>query len=433
MAVNKMDLIALRSDFEEIARFVTSEPDKLNGYMLRVFSLTNIEILNALIKGRESYNRIILSLNSDPWFVSAYGEEASRFLLGFLREFIDIFFCGEGNGDFEAVFEAVWERFEKDITGDDYLYTELAPVFLTEGNEPKLELPGPVFLYKWGNEELKGLLPPKINVDIVEDLLRAGPYGPGYVLVAREKVKKTPKNFLSINLPRFVLSQRISAAVDVMRLYAKGDIYLGPVYGFREPQHEYITVLGTYSIQRQNQIIPFGEKYNVDAIDLVAIRKIYDSFETLKSFKNWSNIFLALRRFVASYSRLHRKEDVLIDLVIVLEALLVSGPEQVGHKLASNAAALLVQEGEDKLILYKKLKKYYDIRSKLVHGGEIKQKEREYLKGLPELKEMTRRLLVGFMGTAVEEGDSAYKSIHAGLDCLVINERLLSRIKKNFN
>lgn len=427
-----MNLSTLKSDFEGIVRFVINEPGKLDGYIPRVFSLTNNEILNAIIQSQESGKRIISGLNGDPQFVSAYGEEGSRFLLGFMRKIIDNYYFSEKERDLQVILNEVWSQFEKYVTADEYIYIEIAPVFLTEGEKAQIELPGPVYLYKWDNEEFRGSIPPGIKVQIIGDLLNVGPYTAEYIMIARERVKKTPDYLLRVNPPSPVLNERISAALNVMRLYAEGDIYLGRVYGFREPYDEYFTPLGAYSIQIQPSDFIIGDKFNIDVIDPIRFRKIYEDIETFKCFKEWPNIFLALRRFAASYSRRSRAEDVLIDLIIVLEALLVTGTDQVAHKLASNGAALLTREGEDKLPLYKELKKYYRTRSKLVHGVELRNGDRECLTKLSELKELARKLLVGFIRTAVTEGDSRYKDLHDRLDSLIVDGDLLTRVKTNF-
>ena len=424
-----MNLYDLKEDFKEIARFVTNEPDRITGYIPRVFSLTNNEILNAIIASHKCGKRIISHLNGDPQFVSAYGEEASRFLLSFLRKIIDNYFSPEKNADFQITFNDVWNQFEKYLTGEDYIYIEIAPVFLTEGEKARIELPGPVYLYKWGNKEFRDSIPLSIKIQIIDDLAVVGPYTAEYVIVATERVKKIPQYLLKVSFPGSVLTDRISGAFNVMRLYAEGDIYLGGVYRFRDPYDEYLTPLGAYSILRQSSNFPVGEKYNVDAIDPNRFRGIYDDIET---FKEWPNISLALRRFAASYSRRSAKEDVLIDLIIVLESLLVTGTDQIAHKLASNAAVILTRKGGDKLNLYNELKKCYRIRSRLVHGVGLHNEDREYLRKLPKLNEIARRLLVGFIRTAVAEGDSWYKDFHSRLDCLVVDEDLLSKLKTHF-
>ena len=102
----------------------------------------------------------------------------------------------------------------------------------------------------------------------------------------------------------------------------------------------------------------------------------------------------ALARFNSSYER-RDLSDRLIDLVVALEALFGDGePGSIAYKVAMRCACWLHPPGDVRVKLFSKLKNYYSMRSKAVHGGEPISLFKE---GVVELEEVVRRSLLKFL------------------------------------
>jgi hypothetical protein len=77
---------------------------------------------------------------------------------------------------------------------------------------------------------------------------------------------------------------------------------------------------------------------------------------------------IALRRFERAIEE-HTPEDKFIDLMIAAEALFLHDAQQeLGYRFSQRIAAFLAA-GKDRLVLQRRAKDLYDLRSQLVHGG----------------------------------------------------------------
>lgn len=112
-------------------------------------------------------------------------------------------------------------------------------------------------------------------------------------------------------------------------------------------------------------------KYKLCESDLDETRKLFNIFH--KKSKQIEPMMVALRRFNLSYSR-YLSEDIIIDLTIALENCLLYGiSDEFRYRLSVRGAWLLA--GSKKPQEVKKfLKGIYDIRSRIVHGGESLEK-----------------------------------------------------------
>ena len=106
---------------------------------------------------------------------------------------------------------------------------------------------------------------------------------------------------------------------------------------------------------------------------------------------------ICLRRFNAAIDE-DTLEDAIVDYVIVAEALLLKGvgdPEQrgeLGFRLAWRAGALLEASGRHRRSTFKFMKKAYDLRSEIVHGGTTKQEVQVPERGRVRLRQFVAEL-----------------------------------------
>jgi hypothetical protein len=83
---------------------------------------------------------------------------------------------------------------------------------------------------------------------------------------------------------------------------------------------------------------------------------------------------VAIRRCISAFIERSTPEDALIDLVIALEALFGARGE-LRLRISAALAWLLGEDAEERAALQSRAKLVYDVRSKIVHGAELKENE----------------------------------------------------------
>ena len=87
---------------------------------------------------------------------------------------------------------------------------------------------------------------------------------------------------------------------------------------------------------------------------------------------------LALRRLSGSFARIGRMQlqDRILDYAIVLEFLYRLDRSELTYKLATRAAYLLGKNLEERIAVFEKTGKFYDIRSAIIHGPSNKEQRK---------------------------------------------------------
>jgi hypothetical protein len=124
------------------------------------------------------------------------------------------------------------------------------------------------------------------------------------------------------------------------------------------------------------------------------VRAIYNDVVAFRQATDVpNNVRLAVRRFESVYRRgLGQREDRIIDELIALEALAGSGTE-LRFRLAFRISSLLASDDDERLALFDAMKRYYDLRSKIVHGSSLKPDERAFVNDDAELRDIVRRVV----------------------------------------
>ena len=78
--------------------------------------------------------------------------------------------------------------------------------------------------------------------------------------------------------------------------------------------------------------------------------------------------------------------------MIALEALAGSGTE-LRFRLAFRISSLLASNDDERLTVFEGMKRHYDIRSTIVHGGDLRPAERALVDDDSELRDIVRRLV----------------------------------------
>src|ERR1022692_252722 len=119
----------------------------------------------------------------------------------------------------------------------------------------------------------------------------------------------------------------------------------------------------------------------------------------LKALK-YPQIDLAMYRY-ARESSLYGEA---VELMISLEALLVPEEEGIAFRLAQRVANLLGGDAKIRKEIFREIRDFYSVRSKIVHGAKFKRKEFDTVQKLDWLREITRRVLLSVMALAADVG-----------------------------
>jgi len=141
-----------------------------------------------------------------------------------------------------------------------------------------------------------------------------------------------------------------------------------------------------------------GGKCKLSQKDINEIKKLLKVISQGKSRLS-EIIKICLRRIDLVNMRLS-PEDRLLDIFMALEALVLpdSGGE-LSFRLATRMAKFLGQDKKDHVRIYKLILKAYGLRSKVIHGNQLKLKETSDIDELEKLtKEAIRKYLYMFAG-----------------------------------
>lgn len=123
-------------------------------------------------------------------------------------------------------------------------------------------------------------------------------------------------------------------------------------------------------------------------------RKLVDLLSLLQRTKSVGYLNVAIRRFNFAYQR-ERLEDSWIDYFVSLESLYSKTSEmtEVTHRIATRVSKVLADSLKDRMEIKRRIKKWYRIRSKIVHGIEVDLDQEQ----LQELEVILRKSLIWFL------------------------------------
>jgi Apea-like HEPN len=89
--------------------------------------------------------------------------------------------------------------------------------------------------------------------------------------------------------------------------------------------------------------------------------------------------------------------------VTALEAL-IGAKEELAFKLSFRVASILANDDEERAELLLKIKQFYTTRSRIVHGGRLRQQDRDLVTDDSPLRGIVRQILRATLHLAVDEG-----------------------------
>jgi Apea-like HEPN len=177
-----------------------------------------------------------------------------------------------------------------------------------------------------------------------------------------------------------VLAIYYGTAIDMVRIFTSADnfktYHTTEEVDYAGPQIEFL-VANRISLTDQ---------------DFKVIRKIWNNVRELWNVQlSKSRVINAMTHFYYSWN-VHYLEQTAVHISIVLEILFSPhSKDELTHQIAFNVCQFIETGKSEKLETYKKIKKYYGVRSKIVHGERINEKDEE---AIPEFFKIVGVLLV---------------------------------------
>jgi hypothetical protein len=193
---------------------------------------------------------------------------------------------------------------------------------------------------------------------------------------------------------------RLARLIRALQLYRRGRLVVGDsLFYFPVPLDLRLIVRCTDMNVDYQAIEQYRPSYEFNSTDLKAFLRFYIWLLEVNP-EDYPEIDFAIR----SYCRETAQHGDVVDLITCLESLLVREKEGITFKLSQRIANLLGTDGPSRKELFKQVKDFYDLRSKSVHGVQLKPREMKTEQQLDELREITRKAILSVIAIAAESG-----------------------------
>ncbi|HCT80132.1 MAG TPA: hypothetical protein DGT23_26920 [Micromonosporaceae bacterium] len=237
-------------------------------------------------------------------------------------------------------------------------------------------------------------------------------YASTYILVAEDKLPKSPENlYFSSTTEPVIKSHRMLRALRLAKegdVHIGGDTMIGRVFTNR-PAGSGFSSSGGASAHGTSPRWP-GPGYFLSTSDVAHVATLYSQLTAIGAMQGRGpfNLDLALRSFFSSYDRIPEMPDTrLVDLVTAAEALLGTENEII-FRLSFRIAALLGSTDSERVAIFTDMRAFYDTRSRVAHGAPLKPKHQARLENYSVLRGYVRRLLTAFLHLATSPARRTY-------------------------
>jgi hypothetical protein len=347
---------------------------------------------DAKIRALELFATAASKITHLPRFVESFGADAApRIALQFVYQYFE---RGHVMSYSEEVFESVYDDLIKELECPVWIFRGVANVRYFMSDVLHIDLDDGVTIRGRSPAELASLgFGAAIWDRITED--GSGFGASSFVLIAEHSIPKKPDNLTLTD--SYQLSVKAMRAILSLRLCGEGSVGIGPMWIIRSARFN----VGFGGIFRAGASIPtMGTNFNWNPAISANYSAIYDGVKQLEEegFKaSPGNLSVALRAFSSTYDRWPTAQDSqLLDCVTALEALL-GAENEIAFKLSFRIASILADTDEERSNLLKLLKDFYDTRSKVIHGANLKEKHQALLRRVGELRNIVKRLLIAFI------------------------------------
>lgn len=164
--------------------------------------------------------------------------------------------------------------------------------------------------------------------------------------------------------------ERVQRVVEALRLFDEGRVYSPGYVSFT---NDWPLRGGTAFAPLAPLLTHFSDTYTLDSHRATEFATFYDQYERARANRILAS---ATHRFALAGER-QRADDRIVDLMISAEALFltdVGQPQERGelrYRLAVRAAFYIESDELPRSALYRHMRRGYDARSAIVHGGEL--------------------------------------------------------------
>ena len=181
---------------------------------------------------------------------------------------------------------------------------------------------------------------------------------------------------------KFIMDE-IGKIITTFRLFKKGNLGVSVILGStsllaRVPED--------YKTER------FNDKYNLCNSELTNFLELY---QILGTYNVLRELELTLSRFNKCYGRINN-EDKIIDLTVAIESCLLKDNQELSYKFCLRGTSVLseLEKYKDTQEIFNRLKKLYNIRSKIVHEGKLLEDLKENDDYPNDVENLVRDLII---------------------------------------
>jgi len=200
----------------------------------------------------------------------------------------------------------------------------------------------------------------------------------------------------------FPVMDSLVGLIRAFQFYRRGRLVVGDsFFYFLNPFHVGFMQRCTEMTVDYQIMEQYKASYEFNSTDVEDFKSFLAAFiEAHQTINKYPELQLAIAR----YCKETAQHGDVIDLMIALEALLLAEEEGIVFKLSQRVANLLGPDAASRKQLFQKVKDFYSLRSKMVHGGKAKPKELKAQEQLDELREIARRAILAVIVLAREVG-----------------------------
>lgn len=356
-----------------------------------------------------TFEPALATLGLLPLVRERYGDDknvwerlALQFVYGFLGNLSELTFD-------HAVFETTWEAFWKELSEPEWTWLGLANLQNFRSESMLLDLGDGITIRGRSFEELAEISWSEWHLEqLGRDWFEGA--NSSHVIVIEHRELKTPDNFAGIT--DLAVWQKPESALLALRLFKDGDIGISRM-GLLRPTSFNLGLNGdTYHFIPGSHATRSTDLYILNEPELPSVRELYNALPQYEDVREKApvNLDLAIQSFSDMYGRQSFRSDTrLVDAITAVEALLGTEVE-ITFRLAFRVATILGNNDEERVAIFEQMRGYYDTRSRVVHGDRLRNKHRQHLEDQQALRDMVRRLLVGFIRLTISSGHSFGKT-----------------------
>lgn len=302
----------------------------------------------------------------------------------------------------EPAFAATFEAFTSELDDPNWRFVAFANLRDFSSEDPLIDFGDGISIRHRSLDEIEGRLRwTDWHLDYLRRDWSEGHATSQHVVWVESTLEKTPD--AAVLSDSATGPGRMQDLLLALWLFAPGDLSIGTI--FTSPAAKFhIRGRGLVRVPSMPGDI-WGRTYQLAANQAADVRAIYDDVVAFRQATAVpSNVRLAVRRFESVYSRgIRQREDRIVDELIALEALAGSGTE-LKFRLAFRVSSLLASDDVERLAIFDAMRRYYDIRSKIVHGGDLGPGERALIDDDADLRSIVRRLVRGVIFASAHSG-----------------------------